>query len=209
MHSEHRARDTDDCAAGPHLPVAHTVPIQLSWSTTVVYIPGLQSTHLLTASLYLPVTQCFEHDCDWLASLLRYVPVAHVLSTHGELSVFTENLPELQGTQDVSAVAIPGTKPAPAMHDSDVVCATHASPPMLVEYIPTAHTSHPASAVALPGVGPFPVSHDETECGAHASPPMLAEYIPTAHTPHPASAVALPGVRPFPVLHDETECGAH
>ena len=100
-------------AAGPYLPVAHAIPLQLTASVLVEYCPDVQSWQP-PAFAYLPGTQEDAQTCASFAALAKNVPPAHVFSVHAELFVSVEYVPDVQGTQNASTVDVPAFTPLPA-----------------------------------------------------------------------------------------------
>ena len=100
-------------AAGPYLPAAHAMPVQLPALLVVENWPEAQSWQP-PAFAYLPGTQVDAQTCASFAALAKNVPPAHVFAVHGELSVSVEYVPDAQGAQNASAVAVPACTPSPA-----------------------------------------------------------------------------------------------
>ena len=171
--------------AGPKAPMTHSVPLHAIISGLAENVPGAQSVQITVVPLVylnLPATHVAEQICASSAALPRYLPLGHELSVHGELSVFTEYLPEPQGSHVASAVAVPATDPVPVAHGGDV-CGTQASLPMLTLYVPSPQTAHTASsAVAVPSTKPFPVPHDEMLCSVQGLLSVVVENHPAAQS---------------------------
>ena len=101
-----------------------------------VYVPEGQSVQVAPSSvLNLPGTHVLLQTCASSAALPRNFPEGHVLSVHGELSVFTEYLPLLHGAHDTSLFVVPAARPVPLSHGG-FEYPTHASVPSLLEKNP-------------------------------------------------------------------------
>ena len=163
--------------------------MQLLWPASVENVPEGQSEQLLPPStLNLPATHVLLQTCSSLTALPRNFPKGHVLSVHGELSVFTEYLPLPQGAHDASVVAVPAATPDPVSHGG-LECTTHASVPSLLEKNPAPHAVQAeSSADADPSVYPIPALHLRTVFTLHAVVSPIERYWPAAHGTHAESS---------------------
>ena len=167
---------------GPNFPATHGVPMHTTALGASVYVPEGQSVQDAPSSvLNLPGTHVLLQICASSAALPRNSPGGHVLSVHGELSVFTEYLPLPQGAQEVSLITVPASAPVPVSHDG-LECVLHASVPSLLEKNPVLHgTQDESSSVAVPSMYLLPALHVRTDLGLQSVVSSALLYVPAAH----------------------------
>ena len=123
----------------------------------------------------VPGTQEDAQTCASFAALAKNVPFAHVFAVHAELFVAVEYVPDAQGAQNASAVAVPACKPSPAgQFGAPWFAHPWASSALLnVSPVQAAHVDE--SAVALPSVYPWPLWHFVRVIALHAAVSSLSE----------------------------------
>ena len=148
-----------------------------------VYVPEGQSVQVAPSSvLNLPGTHVLLQTCASSAALPRNFPEGHVLSVHGELSVFTEYFPLLHGAHEASVVAVPAARPFPLSHGG-LDATSHASVPSLLEKNPAPQLVQvESSSDVVPSAYPCPTRHLSTDLSLQSVASLTLLYWPDLHS---------------------------
>ena len=139
-HSEQVAVAADVVPAGPYMPAAQGVPVQVAALISEYFPAGhsVQRSSLSPADVeYFPAPHCTQSDSASFPVVARYLPAAQSWQAAGAAAPGTvEYFPASQSTQSDKVVLPVTVRYLPAEHEMQV------DPPVAAEYLPAAHPEH-------------------------------------------------------------------